>query len=77
MLIFSSKTRSSLKFFTTTNSLVSSIAYSTRQVFRRPDEWFTATSSSIILVAVEDLNDEGSETVFDAYYTVSKSLHDH
>ena len=40
-------------------------------------EWSTATSSNNTIIAFEELNDEGSDTVFHAENTVSKSLHDH
>ena len=57
--MFSSKTRSSLKF-STTKSFVQ--CYRVLVIFHRPGE-STATSSSIIIIAFEELNDEGRDTV--------------
>ena len=71
MFICSFKTRSSLKFLTTKLfSRTTNIPFTRRA-------WSTATSSSIIMIAFEELNDEGSDTVFHAKNTVSKSHHDH
>ena len=63
LLIFSSKTLSSLKFLTAKFFVQ---CYRVLLIFHRPDEWFTATNSSNIIIAFEELKDEGSDTVFHA-----------
>ena len=51
------------------------IAYHQYQSTRR--EWSAAaSSSSIFLIAFEEMNEDGSDIVFHAENTVSKSLHD-
>ena len=57
--------------------ILSSVLSRTTNIPSTRREWSTATSSSIIIIAFEELNDEGSDTVFHAENTVSKSLHDH
>ena len=71
MFLFSSKIRSSLKFLT--SIFFVSVLSRTTNIPSTRREWSTATSSSI-----RGLNDEDNDTtVFHAYNTASKSLHDH
>ena len=66
MFIVSSKTRSSLKFLTNYQTLCSVLSRTTNIPSTRR-AWSTATSSSIIIIiAFEELNDEVSDTVFHA-----------
>ena len=60
MFIFSCKTRSSLKFLTTKNFVQ---CYRVLPTFHRTDErGLQQTSSSIIIIAFEEMNDEASDT---------------
>ena len=79
MFILSSKTRSNPQILNY-QSLCSVLSRTTNiPSIRR--EWSTATNISIkilsIIITFEELNDEGSDTVFHAQNAVSKSLHDH
>ena len=46
--------------------LRSVLSRTTKNIPSTRREWFTATSSSTIIIAFEELNDEGCDTVFHA-----------